>query len=161
MVTFRNGDSLSAVASIFCASINSAGEACEGKIAGGVRGKLPGRPADAQAAQAALVAQTAQAAQAAQEARAAEEAQAAAAAEESAKGQERADMMQRAAEEEGTKQEARRTREAAESAAAQATREAQRKIRRLKAANPFATIVVTGCAAQVDTEEFRSIQELI
>ena len=40
---------------------------------------------------------------------------------------------------------------------AQATREAQRKIRRIKAENPFATVVVTGCAAQVDTDEFSTM----
>lgn len=37
---------------------------------------------------------------------------------------------------------------------AEATKEAVRKIRRLKAKDPFCTVVVTGCGAQVDTESF-------
>jgi len=38
-----------------------------------------------------------------------------------------------------------------------ATREAAREARRLKAKNPFGMVVVTGCAAQVDTEKFESV----
>ncbi len=37
---------------------------------------------------------------------------------------------------------------------AEATKEAVRLARKLKAADPFCTVVVTGCAAQVDTESF-------
>lgn len=40
---------------------------------------------------------------------------------------------------------------------AEATKEAVRMIRRIKAKEPFATVVVTGCAAQVDTEAFRDL----
>lgn len=36
----------------------------------------------------------------------------------------------------------------------EATKEALRRIRRLKAKNPLSTVVVTGCGAQVDTEKF-------
>lgn len=36
----------------------------------------------------------------------------------------------------------------------EATKEALRRIRRLKAENPLSLIVVTGCAAQVDTDQF-------
>src|SRR5260370_79874 len=36
----------------------------------------------------------------------------------------------------------------------EATREAVKTARRLKSKNPMAIVVVTGCAAQVDTEEF-------
>ena len=39
----------------------------------------------------------------------------------------------------------------------EATREAVKNARRLKAKDPHALIVVTGCAAQVDTEEFTHI----
>ncbi|MCB0422630.1 MAG: tRNA (N(6)-L-threonylcarbamoyladenosine(37)-C(2))-methylthiotransferase MtaB [Bdellovibrionales bacterium] len=41
---------------------------------------------------------------------------------------------------------------------AQATREAERQIRRIKAKDPFAMIVVTGCAAQVDTDQFAEMR---
>lgn len=37
---------------------------------------------------------------------------------------------------------------------AQATREAQRQVRRIKSKEPFSKVVVTGCAAQVDTDQF-------
>jgi threonylcarbamoyladenosine tRNA methylthiotransferase MtaB len=40
---------------------------------------------------------------------------------------------------------------------AEATKEAVRTIRRIKAREPFATVVVTGCAAQVDTDSFRDV----
>lgn len=40
----------------------------------------------------------------------------------------------------------------------QATREAIRNIRRLKAKNPLCTVVVTGCAAQVDTDQFQNLK---
>jgi threonylcarbamoyladenosine tRNA methylthiotransferase MtaB len=40
---------------------------------------------------------------------------------------------------------------------AEATQQAVREIRRIKAKNPFATIVVTGCAAQVDTGLFEKL----
>lgn len=40
---------------------------------------------------------------------------------------------------------------------AEATKEAVRTIRRIKSKEPFATVVVTGCAAQVDTESFRNL----
>jgi len=40
---------------------------------------------------------------------------------------------------------------------AEATKEAQRYVRRLKAKDPFCTVVVTGCAAQVDTQKFTSL----
>ncbi len=40
---------------------------------------------------------------------------------------------------------------------AEATKEAVRTIRRIKATEPFATVVVTGCGAQVDTEAFRNL----
>lgn len=40
---------------------------------------------------------------------------------------------------------------------AEATKEAVRRIRKLKAKNPFCTVVVTGCAAQVDTDHFRNL----
>lgn len=40
---------------------------------------------------------------------------------------------------------------------AEATKEAVRMIRRIKSKEPFATVVVTGCAAQVDTEAFRDL----
>lgn len=39
----------------------------------------------------------------------------------------------------------------------EATREAVRNARRLKIKNPFSLVVVTGCAAQVDTEEFANV----
>lgn len=39
----------------------------------------------------------------------------------------------------------------------EATREAVKTARRLKAKNPLALVVVTGCAAQVDTEEFTHV----
>ncbi|MGE0631535.1 MAG: tRNA (N(6)-L-threonylcarbamoyladenosine(37)-C(2))-methylthiotransferase MtaB [Pseudobdellovibrionaceae bacterium] len=39
----------------------------------------------------------------------------------------------------------------------EATREAVRTIRRIKSKNPFATVVVTGCAAQVDTGSFENL----
>jgi threonylcarbamoyladenosine tRNA methylthiotransferase MtaB len=39
----------------------------------------------------------------------------------------------------------------------EATREAVKTARRLKAKNPLAMVVVTGCAAQVDTEEFTHV----
>lgn len=39
----------------------------------------------------------------------------------------------------------------------EATREAVKTARRLKARDPFALVVVTGCAAQVDTEEFAHV----
>ena len=39
----------------------------------------------------------------------------------------------------------------------EATQQAVREIRRIKAKNPFATIVVTGCAAQVDTGVFEKL----
>ena len=40
---------------------------------------------------------------------------------------------------------------------AEATKEAVRTIRRIKAKEPFATVIVTGCGAQVDTEAFRNL----
>jgi threonylcarbamoyladenosine tRNA methylthiotransferase MtaB len=40
---------------------------------------------------------------------------------------------------------------------AEATKEAVRMIRRIKAKEPFSTIVVTGCAAQVDTGAFENL----
>lgn len=40
---------------------------------------------------------------------------------------------------------------------AEATQEAVKTIRRIKAKQPFATVVVTGCAAQVDTNAFENI----
>lgn len=40
---------------------------------------------------------------------------------------------------------------------AEATKEAVRVIRRLKAKDPFCTVVVTGCAAQVDTGSFENL----
>lgn len=40
---------------------------------------------------------------------------------------------------------------------AEATKEAVRSIRKLKAKDPFCTVVVTGCAAQVDTKVFESL----
>lgn len=40
---------------------------------------------------------------------------------------------------------------------AEATKEAVRLIRRLKAKDPFSTVVVTGCAAQVDTGSFENL----
>lgn len=40
---------------------------------------------------------------------------------------------------------------------AEATKQAVRLIRKLKAQSPFSTIVVTGCAAQVDTDSFRNL----
>ena len=40
---------------------------------------------------------------------------------------------------------------------AEATQQAVREIRRIKSKNPFATIVVTGCAAQVDTGIFEKL----
>ena len=41
---------------------------------------------------------------------------------------------------------------------AEATKQAIREIRRLKAKDPFAAVVVTGCAAQVDTGEFEKVK---
>lgn len=41
---------------------------------------------------------------------------------------------------------------------AEATQEAVKTIRRIKAKQPFATVVVTGCAAQVDTDAFENIK---
>lgn len=40
---------------------------------------------------------------------------------------------------------------------AEATKEAVRQIRRLKVKDPFCTVVVTGCAAQVDTDSFSNL----
>lgn len=40
---------------------------------------------------------------------------------------------------------------------AEATKEAVKTIRRIKAKSPFSTIVVTGCAAQVDTDAFTNL----
>ena len=40
---------------------------------------------------------------------------------------------------------------------AEATQQAVRLIRKIKAQQPFATVVVTGCAAQVDTDTFKNI----
>lgn len=40
---------------------------------------------------------------------------------------------------------------------AEATREAVRLARKLKASDPFCTVVVTGCAAQVDTDSFSQL----
>lgn len=40
---------------------------------------------------------------------------------------------------------------------AEATKEAVRQVRRLKAKDPFCTVVVTGCAAQVDTGAFQDL----
>ncbi len=42
---------------------------------------------------------------------------------------------------------------------AEATKEARREVRRLKARNPHCVVVVTGCAAQVDTDKFIDLQE--
>ncbi|MFZ3229185.1 MAG: tRNA (N(6)-L-threonylcarbamoyladenosine(37)-C(2))-methylthiotransferase MtaB [Pseudobdellovibrio sp.] len=39
----------------------------------------------------------------------------------------------------------------------EATQQAVRMIRKIKAAQPFSTIVVTGCAAQVDTDSFKNL----
>ena len=39
----------------------------------------------------------------------------------------------------------------------EATREAVREVRRIKSKNPFATVVVTGCAAQVDLPFFKDL----
>lgn len=39
----------------------------------------------------------------------------------------------------------------------ESTKEAQRWVRRIKVKNPFALVVVTGCAAQVDTDKFSSL----
>lgn len=41
---------------------------------------------------------------------------------------------------------------------AEATKEAVKTIRRLKARDPFCTVVVTGCAAQVDTGQFEALK---
>jgi len=41
---------------------------------------------------------------------------------------------------------------------AEATKEAVKSIRRLKAKDPFCTVVVTGCSAQVDTDIFASMK---
>lgn len=41
---------------------------------------------------------------------------------------------------------------------AEATKEALRAIRKIKSKNPLATVVVTGCAAQVDTDKFESLK---
>src|SRR4051812_28744400 len=40
---------------------------------------------------------------------------------------------------------------------AEATKEAVRLARKLKATDPFCTVVVTGCAAQVDTDSFSNL----
>lgn len=40
---------------------------------------------------------------------------------------------------------------------AEATQQAIRMVRKIKAGNPFSTVIVTGCAAQVDTEAFRNL----
>lgn len=40
---------------------------------------------------------------------------------------------------------------------AEATKEAVRTIRRIKSRDPLATVVVTGCAAQVDTDSFKNL----
>lgn len=40
---------------------------------------------------------------------------------------------------------------------AEATKEALRRIRKIKADNPFSLVVVTGCAAQVDTDKFSDL----
>src|SRR5690606_33297313 len=40
----------------------------------------------------------------------------------------------------------------------EATREAVKLVRKIKAKDPFAVVVVTGCAAQVDTEQFESLK---
>lgn len=40
---------------------------------------------------------------------------------------------------------------------AEATKEAVKLVRRIKAKNPLATVVVTGCAAQVDTKSFEEL----
>jgi threonylcarbamoyladenosine tRNA methylthiotransferase MtaB len=40
---------------------------------------------------------------------------------------------------------------------AEATKEAVKTIRRIKAQSPLSTVVVTGCAAQVDTEHFQNL----
>lgn len=40
---------------------------------------------------------------------------------------------------------------------AEATKEAVRTIRRIKAKSPLSTVVVTGCAAQVDTDSFQNL----
>jgi threonylcarbamoyladenosine tRNA methylthiotransferase MtaB len=42
---------------------------------------------------------------------------------------------------------------------AEATKEAVRQIRKIKKSNPQSTVVVTGCAAQVDTEKFAQLKE--
>ncbi len=41
---------------------------------------------------------------------------------------------------------------------AEATKEAVKSIRRLKAKDPFCTVVVTGCSAQVDTSAYETLQ---
>ena len=41
---------------------------------------------------------------------------------------------------------------------AEASRQAVRLIRKIKSENPFSTVVVTGCAAQVDTEMFSNLK---
>lgn len=41
---------------------------------------------------------------------------------------------------------------------AEATKQAVREIRRLKSKDPFSTVVVTGCAAQVDTDAFSDLK---
>lgn len=40
---------------------------------------------------------------------------------------------------------------------AEATKEAIKRIRKIKAENPFSLVVVTGCAAQVDTDKFSNL----
>ena len=42
---------------------------------------------------------------------------------------------------------------------AEATKEAVRKVRKLKRDNPSCKVVVTGCSAQVDTDSFTQLQE--
>lgn len=42
----------------------------------------------------------------------------------------------------------------------EATKEAIRNIRQLKRKNPNCTVVVTGCAAQVDTDKFKDVEEV-
>ncbi len=42
---------------------------------------------------------------------------------------------------------------------AEATKEAIRQVRKIKRQNPGATVVVTGCGAQVDTEKFSELKE--
>lgn len=41
---------------------------------------------------------------------------------------------------------------------AEATKEAVREVRRIKSKDPFALVVVTGCAAQVDTDKFADLK---